>query len=451
MDRFSNSRRKPPAGTLLPSQGSGSRPAFQRRSDTASGEDLSSTVAGALRQSGQPLDASVRHEAEGRLGFDFSHVRIHTGESAEASAQALHAHAYTLGRHIVFGSGGYAPDTEAGRHRLYHELSHVMQQRPGSPMPEGPLQIGSPDSAHERQAHRMARAASPAEAHSLLSGPGPLQPAVIARDPKPGAPEPAPEEKPSPTSPISPDIAERQARNAYPNNPRAAELQKKMILGTITKPELSELRGIASFPDNPRAAALYAKQDAGTITPAEQEELRGHFSRLAARQRTVDRGPASLDGQPRENPRAAALRAKQAAGPLSREEQAELQGLNGYPDNPRAAALSAKRTLGTITKQESAELQAFDTYPYNRRAAALYTRMLLGEQLTWDEKGVIYDENYYQSMGEFLIRLERRAREGRLREGEGSVYEHLRHDPKVLSRKADILRSGRFTSSAIDD
>jgi hypothetical protein len=350
---------------------------------------------------------------ERRLGFDFGHVRIHTGESAAASARELHAHAYTLGPHIVFGSGGYAPDTEAGRHRLYHELSHVMQQRHGSPMPEGPLQLGSPDSAHERQAHRLARAASPAEAQSLRSGTGPLHPAIIARDSKPGAPEPAQEERPSP------EVAERQARNAYPNNPRAAALQKKMNLGTITKPEMSELRGIASFPDNPRGAMLYAKQDAGTITPAEQDELRGYFSRREARHRIFDGGLASLDG--------------------SRE-------------NPRAAALSAKRILGTITRQESAELQGFDTYPYNRRAAALLTRMLLGEQLTWKEKGEMYDENYYQEMGAFLIRLERRAREGRLRDQwEAGIFEQLRRDPKVLQRAAQIRQSGGPASSLIDD
>ena len=440
------SRRRSSVGTQSTSESSGVRPAFQRRSDTAASEDPSFAVADALRHPGQPLDASIRDAAERRLGFDFSHVRIHTDESAAESARELHAHAYTLGPHIVFGSGGYAPDTEAGRHRLHHELSHVMQQPHGSPIPDGPLQLGPPDSFHERQAHRLARAASPAEAQSLRSGTGPLHPAVIARDPVSSAPQPVQE------APPSPEVAERQARNAYPNNPRAAALQKKMILGTITKPELSELRGIASFPNNPRGALLYAKQDAGTITPAEQEELRGYFSRYVAQQRAFDGGNggiASLDGQ-RENPRAAALRAKQAAGPLSRQEQAELQGFNGYPDNPRAAALAAKRILGTITKEESAELQGFDTYPYNRRAAALLKRMLLGEELTWDEKGVMYDDNYYQSMGEFLIQLERRAREGRLRDGEGSVYEHLRHDPKVLQRAALIRQSGRVSFSVFD-
>lgn len=247
----------------------------------------------------------------------------------------------------------------------------------------------------------------------------------------------------------SPETAERQARNAYPNNPRAAALQKKMILGTITKPEMSELRGIASFPDNPRGALLYAKMDAGTITPAEQEELRGYFSREAQKS-AFDGDLASLDRQ-RENPRVGWLRARQAAGSLSREEEAELQGLNGYPDNPRAAALAKKRILGTLTREEKAELQGFDTYPYNRRAAALFAKTLLNEKLTPDERGELSDEFYYQAMGEFLIRLERRAREGRLREGEPEVYERLRHDPKVLRRAAQIRESGGPASSLIDD
>src|SRR4051812_31389920 len=97
------SRRKSSAGTLSPFPGSRVRPAFQR-SDTAASEDPSFAVADALRHPGQPLDASIRDAVERRLGFDFSHVRIHTDESAAASARELQAHAYTLGPHIVFGS-----------------------------------------------------------------------------------------------------------------------------------------------------------------------------------------------------------------------------------------------------------------------------------------------------------------------------------------------------------
>ncbi len=274
------------------------------------------------------------------------------------------------------------------------------------------------------------------------------QRAVIARDVASGTEEPATE------APPSPEVAERQANNAFPKNPHAAALRKKMILGTISPAEQSELRGITSFPDNPRAAALYAQQDAGkTLTPAEQEELRGYFSQWAAQHRDSEESLAPLGGR-RENPRAAALRAKQAAGGLSREEQAELQGLNGYPDNPRAAALAAKRILGTSTREEQAELQGFDTYPYSRRAAMLLGRQLRGEKLTRDEEYEMHQEDYYMAMGEFLIRLERKHREGRLETGfmsETDIYERLRRDPQVLRHAAEMRRSGGPMRSLIND
>lgn len=59
---------------------------------------------------------------------DFSAVRIHTDARAGASARAVHAKAYTVGNHIVFASGRYAPGTYAGDRLLAHELAHTLQQ-----------------------------------------------------------------------------------------------------------------------------------------------------------------------------------------------------------------------------------------------------------------------------------------------------------------------------------
>ncbi len=63
-----------------------------------------------------------------RIGYDFSHVIIHTDAEADRAAKALHAKAYTLGNHIVFAEGQYNPGSNEGRHLLAHELTHVMQQ-----------------------------------------------------------------------------------------------------------------------------------------------------------------------------------------------------------------------------------------------------------------------------------------------------------------------------------
>jgi hypothetical protein len=61
-------------------------------------------------------------------GHNFRHVRIHADERAAASARAVNALAYTVGSHIVFGSGQYLPDTGRGVQLLAHELAHVVQQ-----------------------------------------------------------------------------------------------------------------------------------------------------------------------------------------------------------------------------------------------------------------------------------------------------------------------------------
>lgn len=82
----------------------------------------------ALRGSYRPLDAATRAFFEPRFGHDFGAVRVHTSEVSADSARALNAHAYTIGRDIVFGAGQYAPQTSAGRRLLAHELAHVVQQ-----------------------------------------------------------------------------------------------------------------------------------------------------------------------------------------------------------------------------------------------------------------------------------------------------------------------------------
>lgn len=77
---------------------------------------------------GEALDSGARHFMERRFGRDFSNVRVHVDAQAAASARAVDAHAYTVGDHVVFGTGRYAPSTVDGRRLLAHELTHVLQQ-----------------------------------------------------------------------------------------------------------------------------------------------------------------------------------------------------------------------------------------------------------------------------------------------------------------------------------
>jgi hypothetical protein len=81
-----------------------------------------------LRSPGRLLDTATRNFMEPCFGHDFRNVRIHTDDKAAQSAQALSAHAYTVGQNIVFGAGRHSPDTDQGRRLLAHELTHVVQQ-----------------------------------------------------------------------------------------------------------------------------------------------------------------------------------------------------------------------------------------------------------------------------------------------------------------------------------
>jgi hypothetical protein len=82
----------------------------------------------AQTQGGQPLPPSALAFFEPRFSYDFSNVRIHAGTQSSESAKAVNARAFTLGNHIVFGDGEYAPETPRGKKLLAHELVHVIQQ-----------------------------------------------------------------------------------------------------------------------------------------------------------------------------------------------------------------------------------------------------------------------------------------------------------------------------------
>ncbi len=86
----------------------------------------------ARRGSGSPLPERVKTDMEGRLGQDFSAVRLHTDQEAVELCTEMQARAFTVGQDIFFASGEFAPDTPAGQELLAHELTHVVQQGGGA-------------------------------------------------------------------------------------------------------------------------------------------------------------------------------------------------------------------------------------------------------------------------------------------------------------------------------
>jgi outer membrane protein OmpA-like peptidoglycan-associated protein len=101
---------------------------LQRHSDGSAVSGLvPPVVQEVLHSPGRPLDRDARAFMEPRFGQDFSQVRVHTDAEAADSANAVHAHAYTVGRDIVFGPGQYSTHATS-KHLLAHELTHVVQQ-----------------------------------------------------------------------------------------------------------------------------------------------------------------------------------------------------------------------------------------------------------------------------------------------------------------------------------
>ena len=132
--------------------------------------DDAPSVQDVVSGSGAALPDAVRTDMEARMGHDFGDVRVHTGDSADASARSVSAHAYTVGPNIVFQRGAYDPASTAGQTMLAHELTHVVQQRSGpvdgTPIGGG-ISVSDPSDRFEREAS--------ANAEAVMSAPAPVQ------------------------------------------------------------------------------------------------------------------------------------------------------------------------------------------------------------------------------------------------------------------------------------
>lgn len=135
----------------------------------------------ALRAGGAPLAGDVRAELEGRFGESLADVRLHDGPAAAEAADAVSAHAFTFGAHMVFGRGRFDAVTSAGRALLAHEVAHVIQQRRGGASP-APHAGGGLERAADRAAGAFVASGG------AIRVEGASAPA-LARQEKPAAPQ----------------------------------------------------------------------------------------------------------------------------------------------------------------------------------------------------------------------------------------------------------------------
>src|SRR6185312_12273281 len=143
-------------------------------------EEERSPIHDVIGSGGSPLAPDVRAEMEGRLGHDFSDVRVHNDSAAHDSAAAVNAHAYTVGSNVVFQRGRYDTGSAEGKTMLAHELTHVVQQRSGpveGTEAGGGIKVSDPSDRFEREAAANADAVMaapvPTQAHEAGGGAGP--------------------------------------------------------------------------------------------------------------------------------------------------------------------------------------------------------------------------------------------------------------------------------------
>lgn len=196
------------------------------------GINVPPVVGQALGSSGQPLDKASRASMEPLLGHDFSKVRVHADSVAASSASAVNARAYTVGHHILFGDGQYAPQSVQGRKLLAHELTHVVQQdRAGN---ANALQLNLEVSAPHLPAEREADVASErvmagqnvqvhAAPTSLIHRNGDDEPALLGYDSRTGVTTPLPRYRSAARGPTTEErLTALEARQAVLERRQAA-------------------------------------------------------------------------------------------------------------------------------------------------------------------------------------------------------------------------------------
>ncbi len=88
--------------------------------------------------SGSPVPPPLRREYEQTLGADLSGVRIHNDAASHAFAAEVGAKAATVGSHVYFAEGRFAPETATGQEILRHELVHTLQPQTGTALMRTP-------------------------------------------------------------------------------------------------------------------------------------------------------------------------------------------------------------------------------------------------------------------------------------------------------------------------
>lgn len=135
------------------------------RTALTSGAPATAPALGGL-DGGQQLPREVRAPFERSFGYDLSPVRLHSGAAARRVTVEADAAAFSVGDHVVLGSG-LDLSSAGGRHILGHELAHTVQSRLGGGRGG---QISRPWWPAEQEAERAAAASVASRPYELTEG-----------------------------------------------------------------------------------------------------------------------------------------------------------------------------------------------------------------------------------------------------------------------------------------
>lgn len=363
----------------------------QRNSATNHATVVPPEVQDALAGSSRPLDQSTRAFMETRFGHDFSRVRVHTDGYAAESAHSINALAYTVGSHIVFGAGQFAPDTAAGRRLLAHELTHVVQQAPGihreaGVIPAGPIDVSGPGLERARRYQPRLRPHVP-------QAPRTPPPPLIA------------EEHPLPT--VCPAAAEvlRDLRGGAVGSETETEMQRQINLGqSLAGQAVPATRRIIEQADRairaefgrllPAGRNFAARTSTTVRTPQEFSELRVP-DETAARRRignvALEVATARLHDLCIDSPTHAALESEVTRPLLRRRglsfvreyERTRIGGQTRFPSiggevRPHVDLPSQSRNMGHIVVHEAMHFYVHPMYQQTAEASPLEDQLMEG-------------------------------------------------------------------------
>jgi hypothetical protein len=117
----------------------------KKETGSANTAPVTSSFIHSLNGKGAALPNTAQTFFSSRMGYDFSHVKIHAEKEANRSAREVNARAYTVGNNIVFNEGQYNIESTDGKKLMAHELTHVMQQQGDAAISKKGEEVAEPE------------------------------------------------------------------------------------------------------------------------------------------------------------------------------------------------------------------------------------------------------------------------------------------------------------------